>query len=78
MTTTTAPNMPAVAQALTAATSDYSDENVAALVQAVDYNAGTLAKLAIGPSNTPHSSVVLLGTAAMLSDSKAVDAKNIA
>lgn len=68
-------NLDSIAEALTVAVNDHSDENLGALLRAADFDAGTLANWALDNHNTGRSATLLLSTAVMLSDVKASDAE---
>ncbi|KAG7294142.1 hypothetical protein NEMBOFW57_004210 [Staphylotrichum longicolle] len=69
-------NLDSIAEALTVAVNDHSDENLAALLHAADFDAGTLANWALDNHNIGRSATLLLSTAVMLSDVKTSDAES--
>ncbi|KAK4155659.1 hypothetical protein C8A00DRAFT_31502 [Chaetomidium leptoderma] len=68
-------DMREVAKALKAAVDDSSDQNLNALLRAVDFDVVALANLAINNHNMPKALTILLSTAVMMSEDKATEAQ---
>ncbi|KAK4032747.1 hypothetical protein C8A01DRAFT_40810 [Parachaetomium inaequale] len=68
-------DMREVAAALEAAMDDTSEQNLEALIRAVDFDVLKLANLALDNSNMHTSATILLSTAIMMSENKATQAE---
>ncbi len=69
-------NMHEVKVALDAAMEDNSEDNLAALLRATDFEVSNLADLALDHHNTSRAATLLLSTAVTMADNKASDAED--